>query len=193
MASTVADTLRDAEIGSSFWVFGYGSLVWRPAFEYLRKRPAYLEGWARRFWQGSVDHRGVPARPGRVVTLVRDPGGRCWGMAYEVAAGQRAEVLERLDHREKGGYEHHRVRLHFPDREPDEPTPEALVYVASPDNPNYLGPASLGEIASQVRVASGPSGANSEYLLRLAAALRTMGARDAHVFEIEAILRRASD
>ena len=68
------------------WIFGYGSLVWRPDIPHDERRPAWIRGFARRFWQGSTDHRGVPEAPGRVVTLVRDEAARCWGAAYRVAA-----------------------------------------------------------------------------------------------------------
>jgi cation transport regulator ChaC len=169
------------------WIFGYGSLVWRPAFPFEQRRPAWLEGYVRRFWQGSTDHRGVPGAPGRVVTLVEAPGARCWGVAYRVAPERALEVTALLDEREKGGYERRRVSLRPADHDP---APfESLVYFATPENPNYLGEAPLAAVAEQVRRSRGPSGPNREYVLRLAASLREHGAEDDHVFALEAHLR----
>lgn len=173
------------------WIFGYGSLVWRPAFPYAERHPGWVEGYARRFWQGSPDHRGVVGAPGRVVTLlpraelpraervaVSEPT-RCWGMVYRVAEGHEDAVLAGLDHREKAGYE----RLELPVLRPaGAPTVErALVYLARPGNSDWLGAAPLAEIAAQIRRSHGPSGSNREYLLRLAEALAHMGAEDEHV------------
>jgi cation transport regulator ChaC len=169
------------------WVFGYGSLVWRPSFAFVERRPARLRGWTRRFWQGSTDHRGVPGAPGRVVTLHRSAEAVCWGTAYRIAAERVAEVMAHLDWREKGGYE--RVDAQLELLSPDG-TARAVVYVATRANPNYLGPAPLEAIAAQVRRSEGPSGPNPEYVLRLAEALRTMRAEDPHVFALEALLRR---
>jgi len=166
----------------ALWIFGYGSLVWRPAFPHVERRPGYVEGWSRRFWQGSTDHRGLPEAPGRVVTLVTEPRARCWGVAYRVDPRDRDAVLETLDRRERGGFERHEVPLGF--RDPAHAPVRALVYVAGAGNPNYLGPAPLAEIAAQVRRSAGPSGSNREYVLRLAAALRALRAHDAHVFEV---------
>ncbi len=168
------------------WIFGYGSLVWRPDFPFAESRAARLDGWVRRFWQGSTDHRGVPGAPGRVVTLVRDANGTCWGMAYRIEAAVAADVLARLDTREKGGYAPVRVTLGF--TPPHEGDVNGLVYIATSDNANYLGPAAPDDIARQVRAASGPSGDNVEYVLRLARALREIGAEDAHVFEMERLV-----
>ena len=163
------------------WLFGYGSLIWRPSFPFRERRRGFIVGYVRRFWQGSPDHRGIPAAPGRVVTLVRREDARCWGMAYRLADDERERILRDLDHREKGGYERRTVRFH-PEGE-EEPVP-AVVYVASPENPNYLGPAPLDEIAAQVRLARGPSGPNLEYVLRLAEFLIEVRADEPHVLEL---------
>lgn len=169
----------------ALWVFGYGSLVWRPDFASDEQRPGWIEGWRRVFWQGSTDHRGVPGAPGRVVTLVPHASSRCWGMAYRVPDGLTDEVLARLDHREKGGYERKRVRIHFRDRS----GAHGLTWIATSANENWLGPAPLADIARQAASARGPSGDNVEYVVRLATALREIGARDPHVEKLAELLR----
>jgi len=174
----------------SRWIFGYGSLVWRPDFEYLEARSALARGWARRFFQGSVDHRGVPGAPGRVVTLLRHAGSECWGRAFQVSATTWDDVVARLDVREVGGYDQVTLDLELHGGPPAPARVAALTYVATERNANYLGEAPLGEIASQVVRSRGPSGDNVEYVLRLAEALREMGAPDEHVFELEAEVRR---
>ena len=174
-----------------FWIFGYGSLVWRPDFPYRHCRPAFIEGWVRRFWQGSTDHRGVPGAPGRVVTLLPDKSSVCWGMAYEIGGHDLGATLAHLDYREKGGYSVERMCLYFPSGGDRDGVEDAQVYIGTPDNPNYLGPADPAHIARQVKESHGPSGPNDEYVLRLADALRDIGADDPHVFEIEALLRRS--
>ena len=176
------------------WIFGYGSLVWRPDFAYLESREGYVRGWSRRFWQGSTDHRGVPGAPGRVVTLVADEAGECWGRAYLVAAETERAVFGLLDERERGGYARREIGLSL--REEVREGAEAvrftsvrgLVYIATAENPNYLGPDALDSIAAQVRSSRGPSGANLEYVLQLKEELLRMGAEDAHVFALAEIL-----
>lgn len=175
-------------MGDDVWIFGYGSLVWRPAFPHRERCAGFIEGFARRFWQGSTDHRGVPEAPGRVATLVPEPRARCWGVAYRVAAAEREAVLARLDHRERGGFERREVALRRVVGAVEAPPLPALVYVAGPENPNYLGPAPLDAMAAQIREARGPSGRNDEYLLRLSHALRELGGEDPHVEELVARL-----
>ena len=159
------------------WLFGYGSLIFKADFPYIERRPASIRGWTRRFWQGSHDHRGTEAAPGRVATLVPDAGAVCHGMAYLVTP----EEFAHLDHREKNGYLRLAIEIAFDGGGSE----EGLVYIATHENAAFLGPATEHEIAQQIAGAAGPSGPNSEYLLELAQALRALGMDDPHVFEIE--------
>ena len=112
----------------------------------------------------------------------------CVGAAYRVEVDAHEEVIETLDVREQGGYERIEVRLEL--REPVHVVETGIVYLATPGNPNYLGPARVDEMVAQIRDSHGPSGPNTEYVLRLAEALRELGAHDHPVVELEAALRR---
>ncbi len=152
------------------WIFGYGSLIFRPGMPFVRRAEGWVAGWRREWWQGSPDHRGTPEAPGRVVTAVRDESTRLWGVAYQIGARDVPDVFPALDHREKGGYERHEVTVNTE----GEPV-RATMYVAGPGNPHFVGPAPLDEMAAHVLRSVGPSGPNVEYVLRLEAALREMG------------------
>eukprot|EP00930_Biecheleria_cincta_P004661 TRINITY_DN105582_c0_g1_i1.p1 TRINITY_DN105582_c0_g1~~TRINITY_DN105582_c0_g1_i1.p1 ORF type:complete len:238 (+),score=43.17 TRINITY_DN105582_c0_g1_i1:93-806(+) len=165
-------------------VFGYGSLIFRPGFKYKRAYPACVEGFARRFWQKSCDHRGTPDAPGRVVVLVRaceagfsDAGSSLvHGIVYEVESQEWPEVLEMLDIRERHGYTRTVAPLRAVTSEgvAGAELGKAIVYFA--DNPTksaaYAGPEKISDTAAIIAKSSGPSGENDQYLFMLMEALR---------------------
>lgn len=171
----------------SLYVFAYGSLLFRPGFRYVdAPRVATVYGWARRFAQGSPDHRGTPERPGRVVTLVRDDEGHCEGAVFHVHGRDRDEVLAYLDHRERGGYERTTVRVHT--REGNDEL-DAVTWVAPPENPHWLGGSDdPTAVARHALACEGPSGRNEDYVRALDDALRIFDIDDAHVRSVAAAI-----
>ena len=167
-------------MNKDLWIFGYGSIIWRVDFAYSEQRPAFIKNWARRFWQGSTDHRGVPEQPGRVVTLIAQPGEICWGRAYKVESSAVDDVLSHLDYREKGGYDRLAIEITFSNTD----SVHGITYHATQDNPNFLGEASDSKIAQQIINSHGPSGSNIEYLDKLHESLKEMNASDPHVTSI---------
>jgi len=193
--------MTDTETGEKeFWLFGYGSLIWKPPPHYDRKIPGYVTGYVRRFWQASEDHRGTPDAPGRVVTLIshsfwstlRDPHplqtDKVWGAAYRIEASHVSEVKEYLDIREINGYTIHETNFYradapyvngqedstkmdpLHDLEGTEPI-KTIVYIGTPENAQFVGPQDPQELAEHIYKSVGPSGMNREYLLELETAL----------------------
>lgn len=169
------------------WIFGYGSLLFRPGFPFERSERARARGFSRRFYQGSPDHRGTPQLPGRVVTLVVDAAAACDGLAFVVRDAHVEPVLRDLDVREQGGYTRAAVDLELASGE----SARATTWIALPDNPHFLGEAPLDAIATHARSSRGPSGENADYVLRLDETLRALGVDDPHVRGVAALLRRA--
>ncbi|XP_038638732.1 glutathione-specific gamma-glutamylcyclotransferase 1 [Scyliorhinus canicula] len=181
--------LQSCNIPRVLWIFGYGSLIWKPDFEFTSRKIGFVRGYSRRFWHGDSHHRGNQEMPGRVVTLLEDVDADTWGVAYEVRDDQIRSSLEYLNLRESllGGYMCKTVEFFPQGMEPCGST-LALVYIATPQNPLYLGPAPADDIARQIVGCCGCSGHNLEYLLRLAQFMHSTcpGVEDEHLFSIEA-------
>ncbi|XP_071716370.1 gamma-glutamylcyclotransferase 2-3 isoform X2 [Rutidosis leptorrhynchoides] len=167
------------------WVFGYGSLIWKAGFDFDERRVGFIKDYRRVFYQGSTDHRGTPEYPGRTVTLEPAPGH--WGVAYKVSSKEDQQVaLTYLEVREKQ-YDKKEYVDFYTDVNASSPAISGvMVYIASSDkaNINYLGPASVEEIAKQIVHAEGPSGPNRDYLFNLEKTLLQMGCEDEHVMKI---------
>ena len=162
------------------WIFAYGSLIWRPGFPVADRQRVSVQGYARRFWRGSHDHRGTPGNPGRVVTLVVEPGANCHGLALQLPRDKQEEILDELDYREKDGYE--RVLLTV--QRLNGTSFDALTWVACHDNPSWLGAAPMSCLVEQISRAEGLSGANGDYVIQLDTALKKLGIVDLHVRSI---------
>lgn len=157
-----------------FWVFGYGSLMWRPGFAHTETRRARLHGFRRALCVRSFVHRGTPERPGLVLGL--DRGGSCVGLAFRVPGELRDEVLAYLRERELVTHVYLERLLNIRLETGD--TAEAISYVVDRSHPQYAGRLDAGHAAASVAGAAGRSGANEEYVLNTVAHLKALGIRD---------------
>jgi len=160
------------------WVFGYGSLMWRPGFPYVERRPATLHGRRRAFCIYSVHHRGTYERPGLVLGLA--PGGATRGMAYRVDESGWPETYAYLREREQPTETYFETTRHV--RLADGRRVEALVFLSDVRHPQWAGALSLDRQAELIAGATGLSGRNVEYLRELVQHLREEGVRD-HAME----------
>mgnify|MGYP002641751089 CR=1 FL=1 len=156
-----------------FWVFAYGSLMWRPDFPSIDCQPALLRGYHRALRVESIHYRGVPGLPGLVLGL--DRGGSCRGRAYRVAPAEIEAVMAYLDEREliTGVYR----RAHLPIRLPGT-TVVAAAYLVNRDHDQYTGKLSLNETVAMVLQGHGPTGSARDYLRHTVAHLDDLGIRE---------------
>ena len=170
-------------------VFAYGSLLWRPGFDFAGRHPALLRGFHRRFCLWSHRYRGTRERPGLVLGL--DRGGACRGIAFRVAARDADAVLRYLDDRElPDGAEtvYHRRVLPVRMLDQDGRMVRAVTYVANRDCRLYCGALSEPVAAATIARAAGEMGSNREYLFNTLDQLATMGVRDGGLERIRAML-----
>jgi len=159
-----------------FWVFGYGSLMWRPGFEALERRQARLVGAHRALCVYSFVHRGTPEKPGLVLGL--DRGGNCRGIAYRVAADKREETIAYLRAREQVTMVYREAwRRIWLDDDP-QTNVRALCYVVDRGHEQYAGQLSLADQLHYCRQGHGRSGANRDYVIATVAELESLGVRD---------------
>ena len=169
------------------WVFGYGSLMWRPGFEFLEQVPARLIGEHRALCVYSFDHRGTPEKPGLVLGL--DRGGACRGIAFRVAAKRRDEVIGYLRGREQTTHVYREVmRSVWLENEPRDRV-SALAYVVDRGHVQYAGRLSLPDQLRYVRQGHGRSGNNRDYVLETVRSIEAQGFRDPQLHQLALMLR----
>ncbi|KAJ9537417.1 hypothetical protein OSB04_030150 [Centaurea solstitialis] len=187
-----------------FWVFGYGSLVWNPGFEYDEKMIGYIKNYRRVFDLACIDHRGTPEHPARTCTLEYKEGAICWGAVYCVRGGEEKErlamaYLERreCEYDQKTTVDFYKFPFYYlliQEGETTDPTiTGVMVFTSTPDkesNKYYLGPAPLEDMARQIATAFGPCGNNRDYVFLLEKAMFDIGHEDDMVIELANEVRK---
>jgi len=161
---------------ADLWVFGYGSLMWRPGFEFLERRHARVIGAHRALCVYSFVHRGTPQRPGLVLGL--DRGGNCRGIAYRVAAAKRAATIDYLRAREQVTLVYREAyRTIWLDDDPQQNV-RAVCYMVDRGHRQYAGRLPLDRQLHFVRQGHGRSGNNRDYVLATVKEIEAQGYRD---------------
>jgi glutathione-specific gamma-glutamylcyclotransferase len=172
-----SDLIRARELkpphGCDFWIFAYGSLMWRPGFEFIEARPALLKGYHRAFCISSTHYRGSQDKPGLVLGL--DRGGACRGRAYCIAAEKAVPVARYLHEREmvSGVYEPRWLRVATA-----QGPLTAATYVADRTHPEYAGKLPTARMVELIRQGIGTAGSNLDYLVNTVRHLDELGIVD---------------
>jgi cation transport protein ChaC len=169
-AESRAHILEGVGADEDVWIFGYGSLMWNPAFHYAERRPGLIRGWHRSFCLWTPMGRGTPDNPGLVLGL--DRGGSCRGIAYRVAARDRESELTLLWQREMvaDGYNARWVTVGG-----EAGDVRAITWVINPEGDRYAGKLPMEALAKTLATASGRLGSNRDYLENTVAHLDELG------------------
>jgi cation transport protein ChaC len=185
-AMTVSDT---ALPNGDLWVFGYGSLMWRPGFDFVEQVPARLIGEHRALCVYSFVHRGTPEKPGLVLGL--DRGGACRGVAFRVPEAKREETIAYLRAREQVTSVYREVTRSVWLEDDARQRVSALTYVVDRGHVQYAGRLTLAEQLRHVLQGHGQSGNNRDYVLSTVKAIETEGFRDNQLHKLALTLHES--
>jgi cation transport protein ChaC len=183
--SAARTAMRIEREPAELWVFGYGSLMWRPGFDFSEKAPAALIGAHRSLCIYSFHHRGTQESPGLVLGL--DEGGACRGVAFRVAAERSDATLTYLREREQITDVYLEAKRSVSLLDGSGRELEALCYIVDRGHPQYAGRLSTEAQARLVRSAVGGSGSNLDYVLNT---VRHLEEADIHDVELMALAAR---
>ncbi len=172
------------------WLFGYGSLMWKPEFDYLESAPARLYGFHRKLCLWSVEYRGDVSQPGLVMGL--DRGGSCAGMAFKLCESRVGVIMPPLNRREMitGAYESVIKKLYLQDGR----CVNAVTLIARQGHPQYVQPPlSTAQTAEIVSKARGKMGPNVDYVFNTLSHLRELGIHDRRLEALAALLEGGSN
>ncbi len=174
-----------------FWVFGYGSLMWRPGFPYVNRLNAHLYGMHRSLCIYSYVHRGTQQQPGLVLGL--DRGGSCRGIAYQVAPEEVEQTIAYLRQREQVTKVYHEVIRPIRIHDTKDRVVSALFYIVDREHEQYAGRLSPDDQVKFVAQGVGISGPNPEYVQSSVEHLKEMGVRDRPLEKLNSLVGQVAE
>lgn len=176
---SIANTFANWDNSNDVWVFGYGSLIWRPEFEYIESHIANVKGYHRSLCLWSRVNRGTPESPGLVFGL--DAGGQCQGKVYKLAKDNLETTMLNLWRREMPSASYIPSWL---DCYTDIGHVKALAFTMNQADSSYAPNLSIDQTIDIVRQGHGKYGACTDYVLETAKALESVGISDQKLFAI---------
>lgn len=170
---SISSTFANWDGKSDVWVFGYGSLIWRPEFDFIESRLAHINGYHRALCLWSRVNRGTPENPGLVFGL--DMGGDCQGKVFKIAAQNIESTMINLWRREMPSASYIPSWLEC---QTQNGTVKALAFTMDQNDSGYVPDLSLKQTIDIVRRGHGKYGACTDYVLETAKALESVGIRD---------------
>mgnify|MGYP003670349263 FL=1 len=174
--ASLANTLEQFEQHDELWVFGYGSLIWNPTFNYVREEIAHLPGHERRFCLWAESGRGSPETPGLWLALdTSAPETHCTGLAFQIDNAHRENELLLLWRREMvtGAYAPAIRQFDIAGQ-----TRACLCLLANKDHRRYAGLLPHEQVVEAIALAEGHLGTCREYLFNLVNKLSSLGVPD---------------
>jgi cation transport protein ChaC len=183
-ARQIEQVLASAPTPDAIWVFGFGSLMWNPAFHFAERRTARIHGYHRQFCLWARAGRGSPERPGLMLGI--EPGGSCNGVIYRIAPALVKSELDVLWRREMNSAAY---RPEWVAARTREGTVYALTFAVNRSHERYIGDLDLVSTVRYLAQGAGPLGLCCDYLFETVAHLRGLGVRDRHLEILEAHVR----
>lgn len=182
-ARTITHLLGPAGDHDEVWIFAYGSLIWKPACDFIEMRTGRIHGWHRAFCLGWNNRfRGSDAYPGLMLAL--DRGGACNGVLYRLPPGQVEQAMHKLLEREMGW-----LPSPFPPRwvnaRSGDRTIRALTFCIDRHSGRYVSGLTIDAIADVLATATGSRGSMAEYLFATVQHLEEMGIQDPHLWQLQ--------
>ncbi len=167
------------------WLFAYGSLIWKPAFDHIETRRANAAGWHRSFCMTMHRWRGSAEQPGLMMAIMR--GGTCHGVAYRLSDENRTEQIYRMIWRETS-YSEDLESVRWIDVDTDAGKVRALTFWAAPKGSYIVRRMAPEEAARRIARACGHIGSNAAYLFNTVSKLAEFGIRDRNLWHLQELV-----